>query len=73
MGLQEIVKISLIGKKIFFGMLLGVPVFAVIYYIVQQILDYRMNTKHLSTSTDEYVELYEIDEKTKEMKYNKKD
>lgn len=55
----------------FFGMLLGVPVFAVIYYIVQQILIYRMKEKKLSTDTKEYVELVEIDEKTKEMKYEK--
>ena len=55
----------------FFGMLLGVPVFAVIYYIIQQILIYRMKTKELSSKTEEYVELIEIDEKTKEMKYNK--
>ena len=57
----------------FFGMLLGVPVFAVIYYIIQQILIYRMNVKNLSTETEEYIELIEIDEKTKEMKYNKKE
>ncbi|MBQ3558680.1 MAG: AI-2E family transporter [Agathobacter sp.] len=55
----------------FFGMLLGVPVFAVIYYIIQQIITYRMKEKHLSTETEEYVELVAIDEKTKEMKYNK--
>ena len=55
----------------FFGMLLGVPVFAVIYYIIQQILIYRMKTKELSADTEEYVELVKIDEKTKEMKYNK--
>ena len=53
----------------FFGMLLGVPVFAVIYYILQQIIKYRMGQRALSSNTDEYVELLEIDEKTKEMKY----
>lgn len=53
----------------FFGMLLGVPVFAVIYYIMQQILTYRMKEKTLSTETEEYIELIAIDEKTKEMKY----
>lgn len=57
----------------FFGMLLGVPVFAVIYYILQQILSYRMKTKNLSTATDAYIELIEIDEKTKEMKYEEKE
>ena len=42
---------------------------AVIYYIIQQIVIYRMKSKELSAETDEYVELIEIDEKTKEMKY----
>ena len=53
----------------FFGMLLGVPVFAVIYYVIQQIINYRMQEKHLSADTEQYVELVEIDENTKEMKY----
>lgn len=53
----------------FFGMLLGVPVFAVIYHILQQILAYRMETKELSADTEAYVDLVEIDENTKEMKY----
>lgn len=53
----------------FFGMLLGVPVFAVIYYILQQIITNRMKKRNLSTDTQEYVELISIDENTKEMKY----
>ncbi len=57
----------------FFGMLLGVPVFAVIYYILQQILTYRMKKRNLSSVTDAYIELIEIDEKTKEMKYEEKE
>lgn len=55
----------------FFGMLLGVPVFAVIYYITQQIIIYQMQKKQLSSNTKEYVELLTIDEQTKEMKYQK--
>lgn len=57
----------------FFGMLLGVPVFAVIYYITQQILVYRMKSKNLSTDTKEYVALVEIDENTKQMKYKEEE
>lgn len=53
----------------FFGMLLGVPVFAVIYYIIQQAVKYRMEKKNLSSDTEEYVELLSIDESSKEMKY----
>lgn len=53
----------------FFGMLLGVPVFAVIYYISQQIIIYRMHKKNLPTDTEKYVKLVYIDEETKELKY----
>lgn len=53
----------------FFGMLLGVPVFAVIYYISQQIILYRMKRKNLPTDTSQYVDLIYIDEKTNELKY----
>lgn len=53
----------------FFGMVLGVPVFAVIYYISQQVITHRMEKKNLSTNTEDYVDLVSIDEVTKEMKY----
>lgn len=53
----------------FFGMLLGVPVFAVIYYICQRILKYRMEAKNLSAKTEDYVELVAIDENNKSMVY----
>jgi len=54
----------------FFGMLLGVPIFAVIYYITQQIIDYRMRKKNLSRNTEDYIDLLYIDEASKSMKYN---
>ena len=54
----------------FFGMLLGVPVFAVIYYIAQQIVKYRMEKQNLSSDTEEYIHLIAIDEGSKEMKYD---
>ena len=53
----------------FFGMLLGVPVFAVIYYIFQEIIKYRMEKRKLSSDTDDYVKLLYIDSQTKEMIY----
>ena len=55
----------------FFGMLLGVPVFAVIYYILQEIIKYRMEKKQLSSNTEDYVKLLYIDSKTKELVYEK--
>jgi hypothetical protein len=56
----------------FFGMLLGVPVFAVIYYIFQEIIKYRMEKRKLSSDTDDYVKLLYIDSQTKEMIYEEK-
>ena len=56
----------------FFGMLFGVPVFAVIYYILQEIIKYRMEKRKLSTQTEDYVELLYIDVETKEMVYGEK-
>lgn len=53
----------------FFGMLLGVPVFAVIYYILQQIIKYQMEKRSLSSETEKYVELISIDENTLSMNY----
>jgi predicted PurR-regulated permease PerM len=56
----------------FLGMLLGVPVFAVIYYILQKILKYRMKTRKLAYNTEDYIDLVEIDETTNTMKYEEK-
>lgn len=53
----------------FFGMLLGVPVFAVIYYIVQQLLDHRMKKKELPIDTEEYINLEYIDGKNQIVKF----
>ena len=57
----------------FFGMLFGVPVFAVIYYILQEIIKYRMEKKKLSNQTEDYVELLYIDTETKEMVYEERE
>ena len=53
----------------FAGMLLGVPTFAVIYYIMQKIINGRIQKRKLPTNTKEYVELQFIDEKTMNLKY----
>lgn len=57
----------------FFGMLLGVPTFAVIYYIIQQVVKSRMEKKKLPSTTEEYVELITIDEKTMKPVYESKE
>lgn len=53
----------------FFGMVLGVPVFAVLYYIWQEFVKYRMKKKNLSVSTTDYIRLKYIDEETNELVY----
>ena len=49
--------------------LVGVPVFAVIYYVAQQMIDYVMTRKKLSIHTDDYIHLLSIDSVTNEMIY----
>ena len=39
----------------FWGMLLGVPLFASFYYLTREFLNYRLRKKNLPESTDEYV------------------
>ena len=53
----------------FFGLLFGVPIFAVIYYICQQMIKYRMEKRNLSNDTEDYVKLISIDENDKTMIY----
>ncbi len=54
----------------FFGMVLGVPVFAVLYYIWQEFVKYRMKKKNLSADTKDYIKLKYIDEETNEIIYH---
>ena len=54
----------------FFGMVLGVPVFAVLYYIWQEFVKNRMKKKNLSANTEDYIKLKYIDEETNELVYN---
>lgn len=56
----------------FFGMILGVPVFAVIYYIWQQFITYRMRKKKLPEKTEEYINVKYVDEETNKLVYTKK-
>lgn len=41
----------------FLGMLLGVPVFAVLYYLVTRIVNYSLSKNSMPTDTDNYVNL----------------
>lgn len=45
----------------FLGMLLGVPVFAMVYYILRRLVDYGIRKKQLPTETEQYFSLASID------------
>ena len=51
------------------GMILGVPTCALVYYMVQKAIGGRMEKRKLPKTTEEYVELQSIDEKTLEPIY----
>lgn len=53
----------------FLGMLLGVPVFALIYYIVRRLVNHGIRKKYLTTVTDAYVDAAGVDETTGAMIY----
>lgn len=53
----------------FFGMLLGVPIMAVIYYVVEQVVEYHLRKRGLREETEKYVHLVRVDKNTNEMLY----
>ncbi|MCI8327113.1 MAG: AI-2E family transporter [Lachnospiraceae bacterium] len=57
----------------FAGMLLGVPIFGVIYYILERIICYFLRNKKLPEGTECYVDLKEVDVKTNEILYLKEE
>lgn len=54
----------------FFGMLLGVPSFAVIYYIVGKAVRYGVRKKHLPEATEAYIMARGVNEKSNTLRYN---
>lgn len=57
----------------FAGMLLGVPVFAVIYYIIQRVIYHFLRKKKLPEATEQYIELDKVDTRTNELCYFQKE
>lgn len=53
----------------FMGMLLGVPTFAVIYYVIREIVAYVLRRRKLPEETRDYIEMQDVDIKTKELRY----
>ena len=46
----------------FFGMIIGVPAFGVVYYLIQLALDHSLAKRSYPTKTEYYIHLKEIDE-----------
>lgn len=53
----------------FAGMLLGVPTFAVIYYLVRRIVNYALRKRKLPYHTKDYIQLQSVDVKNNEPVY----
>lgn len=53
----------------FFGMLLGVPIMAVIYYVVERVVEYWLRKRKLPEDTVSYVRMTSVDRKTNELRY----
>ena len=56
----------------FLGMLLGVPVFAVIYYIIKRLVNHALRKKKLPQSTLEYTKMTGVDMGKNTLKYEEK-
>lgn len=54
-----------------FGMILGVPVFAVIYYIIGKIVRWALANKKLPTDTSLYIKARGVNLDTRTLRYNK--
>lgn len=57
------------GLWSFPGMLLGVPIMAVIYYIIEESVAYFLHKRGLAEDTAEYVYLMSVDKNTNELLY----
>lgn len=55
------------------GMILGVPTFAVIYYIISKVVNHCLHRKRLSEDTTDYIRLESVDRKTKKIIYPKEE
>ena len=55
----------------FLGMVMGVPVFATIYYVVQKLVSYILKKKGLPQETASYTDVSKVDPTTKKLDYKK--
>lgn len=61
----------LVGGGIFgfMGMLLGVPTFAVIYYLLRELTAYILRRRKMPESTRDYIRMQDVDVKTGKLRY----
>lgn len=57
----------------FLGMLLGVPSFAVIYYLLRKVVAYGLRKRNLPSSTVDYIYVKKVNEETNELIYEEKE
>ena len=50
------------------GMLFGVPIFAVLYYIIKRVVEHVLRKRQLPEQTKEYIELDTVDTVTNQVK-----
>ncbi len=53
----------------FMGMLLGVPTFALIYYLIREIVGYILRRRRLPEGTKEYIQMQGVDVDTGMVRY----
>lgn len=57
----------------FMGMLLGVPTFAVIYYLIREAVAFILRKRKLPESTRDYIRMQDVDAKTGRLRYKEKE
>ena len=57
----------------FMGMLLGVPTFAVIYYLIREIVAYILKKRKLPEGTREYIHMHNVDIETGKLSYEEEE
>lgn len=55
------------------GMIIGVPAFAVLYYLVKRYIDRKLRRKSMPTDSGEYIKLEKVKPETREIVYDKAD
>ena len=70
-----VVSAILVGGGLFgfMGMLLGVPTFAVIYWLIREIVAFILRKRKLPEETRDYIQMEDVDIKSGKLRYEKKE